>query len=182
MQKEVLETIREMKRNFKEIAAPYDIVPSVGQHHVLVRLVRHQNKVNKPKVSKGIQDLLVSDGKGGFVEKSKAEHNPDIIIAPVVLILRSEVEGKEEGDFHMVPFADVRGMSPNPDYIEAHKSLDAGQVIRDTSRPKEIPNLRLKWNQYLFVHPLNAGDPTLEDLYTFRLPKFIVQDKLTVKD
>lgn len=183
MDKNTVKTIRKYKEDWEKLAEEYTILDR-DDSFAICRLVLH--KPEKPKViGAEPKQLLVRDSDGNIVEKDKADYNVTIVPAVLVLQAPNETENNKgrikDGEVYMVSANDVLGEDINPDWREFNaKAIADGHVVRD-ERPRMLPKLRIRWSQFLFIHPFHT-ELTQEDKFTFRLHHSMLLNKLNLPE
>ena len=179
MAQDILKTIKDAKRNFKTLAAPYTPFEA-GKQYAIIRLLTQDTKKQEATSA-----VLMPDGKGGFVPSDQVA-NIGYKVIPLALILVSEDEDKVPGDIYTVPANEVTGVMINPKWeaMRLQELKATGGMTReatdDDSTRKWSLNLDEYWGRYLFPLPYNE-EFTKDDKHTFRVPLLKLQSKYNIK-
>jgi hypothetical protein len=177
--KDILQTIKEAKRNFKTLSAPYAPFEA-GKQYAIIRLLTQPQKTAKAESA-----VLMPDGKGGYVPSDQVA-NVGYKVIPLALVLVSEDESKRPGDIYTVPANEVTGVMINPKWeaMRMQELRATGGMTReatdDDSTRKWSLNLDEYWGRYLFPLPYNE-EFTKEDKHTFRVPLLKLQSKYNIQ-
>ncbi len=193
MDQKIIDFLTEKQKEYESIAAHYNMIEP-HPHLNLVRLMRYVAPIPEAKqVAKGkkAKDMLVSDGKGKMVKKSKTQMGSRIL--PVVMVVQAGqgeaakiAEGKPgliSGEMRLVMSSHVVGIMDNPAYIDVKKSQrDLAGARANRKVPPMIPKWQHFWGANHFLHPFQSSEEELdiEEMFTFLIPSNYILQKLSL--